>query len=113
MAERRIAAHRDHVVLTSGHTFNEERVANSDEVHYLRPYPVEHFEHAVAPGEPIAVAGMGLVGYDLITALTIGRGGTYKDDGDRERTMCRAVVNPNLPLLTLRSPVLREVGSRR
>jgi uncharacterized NAD(P)/FAD-binding protein YdhS len=74
----------DHVVLTSGHTFNEERVANSDEVHYLRPYPVEYFDHAVAPGEPIAIAGMGLVGYDLITALTVGRGGTYADDGDRK-----------------------------
>jgi uncharacterized NAD(P)/FAD-binding protein YdhS len=74
----------DHVVLTSGHTFNEERVANPDEVHYLRPYPVEYFEGAVAPGEPIAVAGMGLVGYDLLTALTIGRGGTYTDDGDRK-----------------------------
>ncbi len=75
----------DHVVLTSGHTFNEEREATADEVHYLRPYPVEYFESAVAPGEPIAVAGMGLVGYDLITALTIGRGGTYTDHGDRKR----------------------------
>jgi uncharacterized NAD(P)/FAD-binding protein YdhS len=74
----------DHVVLTSGHTFNEERSATADEVHYLRPYPVEYFETAVAPGEPIAVAGMGLVGYDLLTALTIGRGGTYRDDGDRK-----------------------------
>ena len=75
----------DHVVLTSGHTFNEERVGKSGEVHYLRPYPVEYFDEAVAPGEPIAIAGMGLVGYDLITALTIGRGGEYKDDGDRKR----------------------------
>jgi uncharacterized NAD(P)/FAD-binding protein YdhS len=75
----------DHVVLTSGHTFNEERVANDDEVHYLRPYPVEYFDGAVAPVEPIAIAGMGLVGYDLLTALTIGRGGTYEVHGDRMR----------------------------
>jgi uncharacterized NAD(P)/FAD-binding protein YdhS len=74
----------DHVVLTSGHTLNEERVGSSDEVHYLRPYPVEYFDDAVAPDEPIAIAGMGLVGYDLITALTIGRGGEYKDEGDRK-----------------------------
>jgi uncharacterized NAD(P)/FAD-binding protein YdhS len=73
----------DHVVLTSGHTFNEERVGDSSEVRYLRPYPVEHFDSVVGPGEPIAIAGMGLVGYDLITSLTIGRGGTYKEDGDR------------------------------
>ena len=71
----------DHVVLTSGHTYNEE-VITSDAVHYLRPYPVEHFDTIVAPGEPIAIAGMGLVGYDLVTALTVGRGGTYDQDGD-------------------------------
>jgi len=75
----------DHVVLTSGHTLNEERGGTSGEVHYLRPYPVEYFGEAFAPNEPVAVAGMGLVGYDLVTALTIGRGGDYKDDGDRKR----------------------------
>ena len=74
----------DHVVLTSGHTLNEERKGNPSEVHYLRPYPVEYFDEAVAPGEPIAIAGMGLVGYDLVTALTVGRGGEYKDEGDRK-----------------------------
>jgi uncharacterized NAD(P)/FAD-binding protein YdhS len=73
----------EHVVLTSGHTFNEERVASSSEVHYLRPYPVEFFDTAVASGEPVAIAGMGLVGYDLLTALTIGRGGTHTELGDR------------------------------
>ncbi|MCU1364356.1 MAG: hypothetical protein JWM55_2184 [Acidimicrobiaceae bacterium] len=74
----------DHVVLTSGHTLNEERKGNPREVHYLRPYPVEYFDEVVAPGEPIAIAGMGLVGYDLVTALTVGRGGEYKDEGDRK-----------------------------
>ncbi|HEV3187378.1 MAG TPA: FAD/NAD(P)-binding protein [Acidimicrobiales bacterium] len=73
----------DHVVLTSGHTLNEEGAARSNEVHYLRPYPVEFFDSAVAPGEPVAIAGMGLVGYDLITALTLGRGGAYEEVGDR------------------------------
>ena len=53
-----------HVVLTSGHTFNEEDPKIRSQVHYLRPYPVEHFDAIVAPGEPIAIAGMGLVGYD-------------------------------------------------
>ncbi len=73
----------DHVVLTSGHTLNEELARDARDVQYLRPYPVEHFDSLVAPGEPVAIAGMGLVGYDLITSLTIGRGGTYKEDGDR------------------------------
>jgi uncharacterized NAD(P)/FAD-binding protein YdhS len=75
----------DHVVLTSGHTLNEERGGTSGDVHYLRPYPVEYFDEAIAPNEPVAIAGMGLVGYDLVTALTVGRGGEYKDDGDRKR----------------------------
>jgi hypothetical protein len=75
----------DHVVLTSGHTFNEERARQSSDVRYLRPYPVDYFDGAVAPGEPIAIAGMGLVGYDMVTALTTGRGGEYEDDGDRKR----------------------------
>jgi hypothetical protein len=75
----------DHVVLTSGHTYNDDPVGDSSDVRYLRPYPVEFFDTAVAPGSPIAIAGMGLVGYDLVTALTIGRGGTYEDVGDRKR----------------------------
>lgn len=74
----------DHVVLTSGHTPNDEGARNSSEVHYLRPYPVEYFDDAFTPDEPIAIAGMGLVGYDIVTALTIGRGGEYKDKGDRK-----------------------------
>ena len=75
----------DHVVLTSGHTYNDETVGDSSEVRYLRPYPVEYFDIPLPPGAPIAIAGMGLVGFDLLTALTIGRGGTYGDIGDRKR----------------------------
>ncbi len=75
----------DHVVLTSGHTLNDEFVGNSTNVRYLRPYPVEYFDTLLAPGAPIAIAGMGLVGFDLVTALTLGRGGTYEDIGDRKR----------------------------
>jgi hypothetical protein len=75
----------DHVVLTSGHTYNDDPISDSSEVRYLRPYPVEYFDTSVAPGSPIAIAGMGLVGYDLVTALTVGRGGTFEDLGDRKR----------------------------
>jgi len=75
----------DHVVLTSGHTYNEELVGDSPDVRYLRPYPVDYFDIPMPPGAPIAIAGMGLVGFDLLTALTVGRGGTYEDVGDRKR----------------------------
>jgi uncharacterized NAD(P)/FAD-binding protein YdhS len=77
----------EHVVLTSGHTLNDEFVGNSNDVRYLRPYPVEYFDSLLAPGAPIAIAGMGLVGFDLLTALTLGRGGSYEDVGDRKRYM--------------------------
>jgi hypothetical protein len=74
----------EHVVLTSGHTWNAERQGEGVGVHFLRPYPVEYFEKVFLPGEPVAIAGMGLVGFDLLTALTVGRGGSYEDDGQRK-----------------------------
>jgi hypothetical protein len=33
----------------------------------------------------VAIAGMGLVAFDVLTALTVGRGGTFEDVGDRKR----------------------------
>jgi hypothetical protein len=74
-----------HVVLTSGHTFNIENVRGPDDVRYLRPYPVEYLDVSMPPGVPVAIAGMGLVAYDLITALTVGRGGRFEDVGNRKR----------------------------
>jgi hypothetical protein len=71
--------------LTSGHTFNDEPSAGPSAVRFLRPYPVEYFDIPLPPGAPIAIAGMGLVAFDLLTALTIGRGGTYEAQGDRMR----------------------------
>jgi uncharacterized NAD(P)/FAD-binding protein YdhS len=75
----------DHVILTSGHTWNEDSTGGRSGQRYLRPYPVEYFDDALAPGEPVAIAGMGLVGFDLLTALTVGRGGSFEDVGDRKR----------------------------
>ncbi len=40
----------DHVVLTSGHTWNDEPVGGAPDVRYLRPYPVEYFDDPAAPG---------------------------------------------------------------
>ena len=75
----------DHVVLTSGHTYNVEAPGDPDGVRFLRPYPVGFFDQSLPPGAPIAIAGMGLVGFDLMTALTIGRGGSFADEGNRKR----------------------------
>jgi uncharacterized NAD(P)/FAD-binding protein YdhS len=75
----------DHVVLTSGHTLNVEQGADPNGVRFLRPYPFEYFDRTVPSGAPFAVAGMGLVAYDIVTGLTVGRGGSFTDDGDRKR----------------------------
>jgi hypothetical protein len=75
----------DHVVLTSGHTYNDEAAGDPGGVRYLRPYPVEYFDDSFPSGAPLAIAGMGLVGFDMLTALTVGRGGTFTDDGARKR----------------------------
>jgi uncharacterized NAD(P)/FAD-binding protein YdhS len=74
----------DHVILTSGHTYNDES-AGAGGVRYQRPYPVDFFQRSTPAGAPVAVAGMGLVGYDMLAALTVGRGGRFDDLGDRHR----------------------------
>ena len=73
----------DHVVLTSGHTWNAEPEIREDAVRYHRPYPVEYFDEILPPGAGVAVAGMGLVGFDMLAAMTIGRGGDFEPDGAR------------------------------
>jgi uncharacterized NAD(P)/FAD-binding protein YdhS len=75
----------DHVILTSGHTYNDEADGDPAGVHYLRPYPVGYFDESFPSGAPIAIAGMGLVGFDMLTALTVGRGGAFTDVGARKR----------------------------
>ncbi|HXW38208.1 MAG TPA: FAD/NAD(P)-binding protein [Acidimicrobiales bacterium] len=72
----------DHVVLTSGHTFNTEDPDEPSGLRILRPYPVQYFEQSVAPGDRVAVSGMGLVAFDVLAALTVGRGGRFVPDGD-------------------------------
>jgi uncharacterized NAD(P)/FAD-binding protein YdhS len=89
----------NHVVLTSGHTWNDESADEASDIRFLRPYPVEYFDRPIPPGTPVAVAGMGLVGFDLLTALTIGRGGTFEPVEDR----MRYIRSGNEPIIYLYS----------
>jgi uncharacterized NAD(P)/FAD-binding protein YdhS len=91
----------DHVVLTSGHTWNDEPGAGGG-APYLRPYPVECLDQSAPAESSVAVAGMGLVGYDVLAALTIGRGGTFKDRCDRADRL-RYVPSGREPTITLYS----------
>ncbi len=71
----------DHVVMTTGHTANVDVSPIPNSPDFLPPYPVEDFDVTVEPGENIAIAGMGLVGFDLLAAFTTGRGGIYEGGG--------------------------------
>ncbi len=68
----------DHVIVTSGHTANQ----SADEARsVLDPYPVGRYVNTIPTDATVAVAGMGLVAVDVVTALTIGRGGEFVEDG--------------------------------
>jgi hypothetical protein len=72
----------EHVIVTSGHTANEEHVEVVPHQRQLSPYPVTRYVDRLPDGLTVGVSGMGLVAVDVVTALTMGRGGTYAQDGD-------------------------------
>ena len=68
----------DHVIVTSGHTANEhDGEAGRD----LDPYPVGSYVDTIPGGARVAVSGMGLVAVDIVSALTLGRGGKFVENG--------------------------------
>ncbi len=66
----------DHVIVTSGHTANQG-VDDGE----LEPYPVGSYVDTIPAGAKVAVSGMGLVAVDVVTALTVGRGGEFVENG--------------------------------
>jgi hypothetical protein len=68
----------DHVIVTSGHTANQH---NDDAARELDAYPVGSYVDRIPAGARVAVSGMGLVAVDVVTALTIGRGGKFSESG--------------------------------
>jgi hypothetical protein len=73
----------DHVILTSGHTPNLPRTGET--VQAQSPYPVQRYVDSMPDGISVGVSGMGLVATDVVTALTVGRGGSFVDEGSRMR----------------------------
>ncbi|MBV9605695.1 MAG: FAD/NAD(P)-binding protein [Solirubrobacterales bacterium] len=69
----------DHVIVTSGHTANEQTDGGR---RVLNPYPVGSYVDSLPNDSTVAIAGMGLVAVDVLTALTIGRGGQFRETGD-------------------------------
>jgi uncharacterized NAD(P)/FAD-binding protein YdhS len=64
----------DHVFLTTGHTDNVQEEGGAG---VRMPYPVADLSSDRLCDRDVAIAGMGLVAVDVITALTTGRGGTF------------------------------------
>jgi FAD-NAD(P)-binding len=68
----------DHVIVTSGHTANRDADGVGRD---LDPYPVGSYVDTIPADATVAVSGMGLVAVDVVTALTLGRGGEFVDAG--------------------------------
>lgn len=71
----------DQVIVTSGHTANTAPPDDGLHPAELAPYPVTSYVDQVPPAATVGVSGMGLVALDIVTALTIGRGGRFVGDG--------------------------------
>ncbi len=71
----------DHVIVTSGHTANAQDSHGMSHPHQLSPYPVSRYVETLPAEATVAVAGMGLVALDVVTALSVGRGGRFVEHG--------------------------------
>ncbi len=71
----------DQVIITSGHTSNEDPHEVVPQMRQLSAYPVGRYVDSLPAGVEVGVAGIGLVAVDVVTALTIGRGGSYAENG--------------------------------
>jgi hypothetical protein len=71
----------DHVIVTSGHTANENAGKGGSHPSELSPYPVTPYVEKLPVGAKVGVAGIGLVAIDVAVALTVGRGGQFVENG--------------------------------
>ncbi len=70
----------DYAFLTTGYTPN---AAPHTDGLIAEPYPLPERLAAIAPGQTVAVGGFGLSAMDVISCLTVGRGGRFRrDQGD-------------------------------
>ena len=70
----------DYAFLTTGYTPN---ASQADGTFIADPYPLPERLEAVAPRQTVAIGGFGLSAMDVISCLTVGRGGRFhRDQGD-------------------------------
>ncbi|HEY0639719.1 MAG TPA: FAD/NAD(P)-binding protein, partial [Pseudonocardiaceae bacterium] len=66
-----------HAFLTTGYTSNTSAVVDPAPGVVPAPYPLPSRTDVVAPGESVAIGGFGLSAMDLMSCLTVGRGGRF------------------------------------
>ncbi|ARF56143.1 FAD/NAD(P)-binding protein [Streptomyces gilvosporeus] len=73
----------DAVFVTVGHQALHLPAETAEEPRLItRPYPLPGALDGIAPGDRVAVLGMGLTAMDVIASLTLGRGGRHEPTAD-------------------------------
>jgi uncharacterized NAD(P)/FAD-binding protein YdhS len=85
----------DYAFLTTGYTGNRPADAGPADRVIPAPYPLPEQVARIRPGESVAIAGFGLSAMDLMSSLTVGRGGRFEHSGDR----CRYLPSGREPRL--------------
>ena len=58
------------------------RATNPNLAYFASPYPISKLD-AIADGARVAIQGLGLTAHDVVSALTLGRGGTYRTESGK------------------------------
>ncbi|HEX8081493.1 MAG TPA: FAD/NAD(P)-binding protein [Jatrophihabitans sp.] len=76
-----------HAFLTTGYTPNLRAGSEGPGAERIiaEPYPLPERLAAVTGGQGVAIGGFGLSAMDVMSCLTVGRGGRFTPDGDRLR----------------------------
>ncbi len=76
-----------HAFLTTGYTPNVRSGQGRPGAEQIiaEPYPLPERLAAVTAGQVVAIGGFGLSAMDVMSCLTVGRGGRFTPDGDRLR----------------------------
>jgi uncharacterized NAD(P)/FAD-binding protein YdhS len=71
----------DYAFLTTGYTSNAAALSHR----LAPPYPLPAATEVIESGQVVAIGGFGLTAMDVMSSLTVGRGGRYVLDGDELR----------------------------
>jgi FAD-NAD(P)-binding len=103
----------DLAFITTGHGIRSDRPVIAEDDDGLDCYPLPTTLDSIAPGQTVAITGMGLTAFDVMAALTVGRGGQFAREGDRLRYRASG-AEPGIVLIsrTGRFPCARPARPR-